>query len=126
MPTFTMVLIACHSSFKYKRYRTAIPLGETMKDLRRRDPLTILLFNIVWRKQFGNQRYSLQKIKPVLAYADDLDVLGRNVYSVKEHFTKLERIASVLEINEKKTNCLVTSSANDRPLNQKKDSDTSE
>ena len=98
---------------------------ETMDGLRQGDPLATLLFNIVLEKIVRNSTVETsgtiyRKTSQLLGYADDLDMVGRNVDIVKENYTKLDSSASIygLEVNERKTKYMVTSSSRYRSPNQ--------
>src|ERR1700744_5540089 len=87
---------------------------ETMDGLRQGDPLATLLFNIVLEKIVRNSTVETsgtiyKKTSQLLGYADDLDMVGRNVDIVKENYTKLDSSASIygLELNERKTKYII-------------------
>jgi hypothetical protein len=96
---------------------------ETLDGFRQGDPLSTLLFNVVLEKVVRDSNVETsgtiyRKASQLLGYADDLDLVGRNVDIVKENYGNLESRASVygLEVNEDKTKYLVVSpSASDRP-----------
>src|SRR6201990_1734370 len=81
---------------------------ETMDGLRQGDPLATLLFNIVLEKIVRNSTVETsgtiyRKTSQLLGYADDLDMVGRNVDIVKENYTKLDSSASIYGLDERKT-----------------------
>ncbi|MBD4635725.1 hypothetical protein GUG46_00580 [Xanthomonas citri pv. citri] len=58
-----------------------------------------------------------RKLSQLLGYADDLDLIGRNVDIVKENFTKIEEKGAEfgLKISERKTKYMTTSWSGDGP-----------
>jgi sorting nexin-29 len=85
----------------------------TQRGLRQGDTLACLLFNIALEKVIrdsGTERRGIiyYKSVKVLAYTDDLDIIGRSVRDVKEAFIKLNNEAQQmgLNINKEKTKCM--------------------
>uniref|UniRef100_A0A1B0CNV0 Reverse transcriptase domain-containing protein n=1 Tax=Lutzomyia longipalpis TaxID=7200 RepID=A0A1B0CNV0_LUTLO len=86
--------------------------------LRQGDGLSCVLFNLALEKAIRDSGVRmrgtiLNKSTQLLAYADDIDIMGRNSRDVKESFTQIERSAQDLglHINEDKTKYMVASSA---------------
>jgi len=52
---------------------------------------------------FGDQRPRL-----ILAFADDIDIVGNSTVVIKEEFFKLESTAKEVELNEIKTKYMAT------------------
>lgn len=84
--------------------------------LRQGDGLSPVLFNLALEKVFRMARIDTKgtifhKSKQVLAYADDIDIVGRSETAVKETFKALEEslAASGLQVNEGKTKYMVMS-----------------
>ena len=68
---------------------------EAMDGLRQGDGLAALFFNIVLEKVIRESNVEtsgniFRKLSQLLGYADDLDLIGRNVDTVKENYTRLE------------------------------------
>jgi len=66
-----------------------------MDGLRQGDGLASLFFNIVLEKVIRESNVEtsgtiFRKLSQLLGYADDLDLIGRNVDIVKENYTKFE------------------------------------
>ena len=57
-------------------------------------------------------------VSQLLGYADDLNLIGRNVDIVKENFTNIEKKGAefVLKVSEKKTKYMTTSLSGNRPM----------
>lgn len=90
----------------------------TGEGLRQGDPLATLLFNIalesaIRRTEVARNGTIFQKSIQFLAYADDIDIVGRNLSSVKEAFQQLQDGAREigLSINSSKTKYMVASSS---------------
>src|SRR6202012_3761862 len=62
---------------------------EAMDGLRQGDGLAALFFNIVLEK-VETSGTIFRKLSQLLGYADDLDLIGRNVDTVKESYTRLK------------------------------------
>jgi sorting nexin-29 len=82
----------------------------TEKGLRQGDALACMLFNIALEKAVRDagieKRGTIyRKSVQVLAYDDDIDIIGRTTRAVKETFLKLEKAAQEigLTVNESKT-----------------------
>ena len=80
------------------------------KGLKQGDGLSCLLFNIALEKIIRNAKLEnkgtiYSKSIQILAYADDIDIVGRTINSVKEACLALSKAASNMEltINEEKT-----------------------
>ena len=93
---------------------------ETLTGLRQGDELSTKLFNIALEGICRRARLELSgsifnKSTQLLAYADDIDIVGRNSRSITEVYTKLEREAGRigLQVNEDKTKLLMVA-ASDR------------
>lgn len=87
---------------------------ETVDGLRQGDPLSTLLFNITLEKAVRGVNIDkhgtiFSKSGQLLAYADDIDIVGRNITSVKDAFESLNREASFLglKVNADKTKYMV-------------------
>ena len=66
---------------------------EALEGLRQGDGLAALFFNIVLEKVIRESNVEtsgtiFRKLSQLLGYADDLDLIGRNVDIVKDNFTK--------------------------------------
>jgi sorting nexin-29 len=86
---------------------------ETKKGLRQGDAPACLLFNVVLEtvmRDAGilNSGIIYNKSTQVLAYADNINIIGRYMSDTIEVFTKLERSAKEfgLQVNESKTKCI--------------------
>jgi hypothetical protein len=95
---------------------------ETRQGLRQGDVLSTLLFNVVL--EFVVRRANLQttgtiynKETQLLAYADDVDIVGRSQSAVRDAYLALEgKAAKVgLKINEQKTKYMIAA-RNDRTI----------
>jgi hypothetical protein len=82
----------------------------TQRGVRQGDALACLLFNLALEKVIQNagiEKRGTIYHKPIqiLAYADDVNVIGRTIRDLKEAFIKLEHEAQKmgLRINERKT-----------------------
>jgi len=91
--------------------------------LRQGDALSTLLFNVVLegavrRAHVVTNGTIFNRSVQLLAYADDIDIIGRSVASVRETFTALEREANRvgLIVNENKTKFMIAGS-NRAPFN---------
>jgi sorting nexin-29 len=87
---------------------------ETLEGLRQGDPLATLQFNIALEKatrgiNADNSKSIYTRSTQILAYADDLDLVGRNIAAVKDAFESLEKGAEAvgLRINTDKTKYMV-------------------
>jgi sorting nexin-29 len=94
---------------------------ETNKGLRQADALACLLFNVMLERVMRdagilNSGTIYNKSTQVLAYADDINIIGRYLCYTIEVFTKLERSAKEfgLQVNESKTKCVVVSTSEAR------------
>ncbi len=95
---------------------------EVMDGLRQGDGLASLFFNIVLEKVIRESNVEtsgtiFRKLSQLLGYADDLDLIGRNVDIVKENYTKVEEKGAEfgLKVSEKKTKYMTTSSSGSGP-----------
>jgi sorting nexin-29 len=100
-----------------KRVRCRVKIQKDLSDLfiterglRQGDILACLLFNIALDKVIRNSGKEMRgttyhKPVQVLAYSDDLDIIGRSERAVREAFTKLDKEAQLmgLKTNENKT-----------------------
>jgi hypothetical protein len=84
---------------------------ETRQELRQGDVLSTLLFNVVL--EVTVRRANLQttgtiynKKTQLLAYADDIDIVGRNQAAVRDAYLALEREVG-LKINEQTTKYMI-------------------
>ena len=87
---------------------------ETIDGVRQGDPLAALFFNVVLEKcirrtAINNNNTIFTSSTQLLGYADDIDIMGRNMGAVKEAFLLLERGASEmgLKVNEEKTKYMI-------------------
>ena len=83
---------------------------ETRQGLRQGDVLSQLLFNVVLeiivrRAKLQTNGTIFNKLTQILAYADDIDIIGRSQVAVRDAYLVLEREANKvgLKINENKT-----------------------
>jgi hypothetical protein len=77
--------------------------------LRQGDALACMLFNITLEKAVRDAGIEKRgkiyhKSVQVLAYADDIDIIGRTTRAVKETFLKLEKAAQALQSMRVKRN----------------------
>jgi sorting nexin-29 len=91
---------------------------ETKAGLRQGDELSTKLFNIALEGICRRARLELagtifSKSSQLLAFADDIDIVGRNLRSITDVYSKLEREASKigLQVNEEKTKLLMVSAS---------------
>jgi sorting nexin-29 len=89
---------------------------ETHKGLRQGDALACLLFNLALEKVVRDSGINTNgtifyKSVQLLAYADDIDIISRDINSLRQAFTSLDRAAKLigLNINEDKTKYLFSS-----------------
>jgi Reverse transcriptase (RNA-dependent DNA polymerase) len=77
----------------------------TRQGLRQVDVLSTLLFNVVRRAKIQTSGTIFNKQTQLLAYADDIDIIGRSQAAVQEAFLALEREVNKvgLKITESKT-----------------------
>lgn len=87
---------------------------ETIDGVRQGDPLATLFFNVILEKCIRRTTINTNSTifissAQLLGYADDIDVVGRNMGAVKEAFLLLERGASEmgLKVNEEKTKYMI-------------------
>lgn len=92
--------------------------------LRQGDPLATLLFNLILEAavratQTDTSSTIFTKSSQILGFADDLDIIGRNMEVVKENFVALERKGSDLglKVNDTKTEYMIITHSN-RPREQ--------
>jgi hypothetical protein len=95
------------------KYKTSVP-----NRLRQADVLSTLLFNvvlevIVWRANLQTIGTIYNKETQLLAYADDIDIVGRSQSAAQDAYLALEREAVGLKINEQKTIYMIAA-RNDR------------
>ena len=97
---------------------------ETTDGLRQGDGLAALYVNIVLEKVIRESGVEtsgtiFRKLSQLLGYADDLDLIGRNVEIVKENYTRIEEKGAEfgLKVSEKKTKYMTTSLSDGRPTN---------
>lgn len=94
---------------------------ETKNGFRQGDALSCDFFNIclekIVRESGTNTRGTIfSKSVQLLAYADDIDIIGRNQRSVNDAFVQIEEAAGTmgLRINEEKTKYMISSKNEDR------------
>jgi hypothetical protein len=87
---------------------------ETRKGLRQEDVLSTLLFNVVLevivrRANLQTTGTIFNKERQLLAYADDIDIVGRSQAAVRDAYLALEEEAAKvgLRINEQKTKYMI-------------------
>ena len=87
---------------------------ETRQGLRQGDVLSTLLFNVVLeiivrRAKLQTNGTIFNKLTQILAYADDIDIIGRSQAAVRDAYLALEREANKvgLHINENKTKYMI-------------------
>lgn len=85
--------------------------------VRQGDALSCTLFNLVLEKVIRDAKVQttgtiFMKSSQLLGYADDIDIIGRNVLDAKESFIGIETAAARmgLRVNEAKTKYMVTAS----------------
>ena len=117
----TLAGVMCHIRVQGD---TAEPF-EAKYGLKQGDALSTKLFNIalegcVRRAKLEVNGTIFTKSTQLLAYADDIDIVGRNVASVKETYIALERQATRLglRVNEEKTKYMVAGRATRSRLGQ--------
>jgi hypothetical protein len=95
---------------------------ETRQGLIQRDVLSTLLFNVVLgvivrRANLKTTGTIYNKETQLLAYADDIDIVGRSQSAVRDAYVALEREAAKvgLKINEQKTKYMIAA-WNDRTI----------
>lgn len=86
---------------------------QTTNGLRQGDALACILFNIALEKAVKDSGINtagtiFNRSSSTLAYADDLDIVGRTPAEVKDGFANLERAAADigLKVNAEKTKCM--------------------
>ena len=91
---------------------------ETVTGLKQGDELSTKLFNIALEGVCRRARLELNgsifnKSTQLLAYADDIDIIGRNLRSITDAYTRLEREAEIigLKVNEEKTKLLMVAAS---------------
>ena len=91
---------------------------ETVTGLKQGDELSTKLFNIALEGVCRKARIQLEgtifsKSSQLLAYADDIDIVGRNFRAVSDTYNKLEREALRLglQVNEDKTKLLMVAAS---------------
>lgn len=96
---------------------------EAEEGLRQGDGLAALFFNIVLEKVIRESNVEtsgtiFRKLSQLLGYADDLDLIGRNVDIVKENFTNIEEKGAEFgfKVSEKKTKYMTTSLSDSRSI----------
>ena len=95
----------------------------TTKGLRQGDALACLLFNLALERAIRDSGVEttgtiFYKSTQILAYADDIDIIGLRLSYVSEAYQGIEQAAENLglQINEAKTKLMVATSA-DIPIN---------
>jgi hypothetical protein len=103
---------------------------ETRQGLRQGDVLFTLLFNVVLevivrRANLQTTGTVYNKVTQLLAYADDIDIVGRSQSAIRDAYLALEREAAkvVLKINEQKTKHMIAT-RNDRTIRDLRQSAT--
>ena len=83
--------------------------------LKQGDPLSPILFNLVLQKVIQSIKMVPSGIKigkeqlNILAYADDIALIGKNELEIRKRFVEMENIARKfgLRINHEKTKCMI-------------------
>lgn len=99
-------------NFKVKYQRDLSEKFELKSGFRQGDALSSMLFNITLEGEVGTaneiRRMEVGEIETILAYADDVVVLGNSRNEVEQTTKKLLEAGKVmgLEVNQDKTKCM--------------------
>ena len=99
---------------------TFLSFFENKTGLKQGDPLPPILFNFTLQKVIQSIKMVPSGIKigkeqlNILAYADDITLIGKNEIEIRKRFVEMENIArmSGLWINEEKTNYMIVERKN--------------
>jgi len=99
---------------------------ENKTGLKQGDPLSPILFNLALQKVIqsikmvpGSVKIGKEQLN-ILAYVDDITLIGKNKIEVRKLFVEMENIARMfgLRINQEKTKCVIVERKNNLKKNK--------
>jgi hypothetical protein len=104
----------------WNRRNSVISFCENKTDLKQGDPVSTVLFNLALQKVIQSIKMVPSGIKfgkeqlNILAYADDIAVIGENEIEIRKLFVEMENIARKfgLQINQGKTKHMIVERKN--------------
>src|SRR5215469_17078075 len=105
---------------------TLSPFFENKTGLKQGDPLSPILFNLALQKVIQSIKMVPSGIKigeeqlTILAYADDIALIGRNEIELRKLFVEIENVARQfgLQINQEKTKYMILERKNSSQKNK--------
>ena len=99
---------------------------ENKTGLKQGDPLSPMLFNLVLQKAIQSIKMVPSGIKigkeqlNILAYADDIALIGKNEIEIRKHFVEMDNIARKfgLQLNQEKTKYMIVETKNSLQKNE--------